>query len=150
MEELEELLQYGRQGYNCGQIMMIRALEMQGKENPDVVRAMTGFAGGIGWSGDLCGVLTGAVAVLGLYAGKGSLQDQDDVRLMFMIEDLIKWFKERYGETYGGIHCNEILGLNSGKIDMDRCPVMIAETLQYIKELLVKNGYDLTGGILEE
>jgi C_GCAxxG_C_C family probable redox protein len=130
--------------------MMLRALEIQGKENPDVVRAMTGFAGGLGWTGDLCGVLTGAVAVLGLYAGKGSSADQDDVRLMFMVEDLLKWFKEGFGEKYGGIHCQEILGLNTGKIDMDRCIAMITETMQYVKELLVENGFELSGQVLDD
>lgn len=150
MEDMDELIQYGRQGYNCGQIMMLRALEIQGKENPDVVRAMTGFAGGLGWTGDLCGVLTGAVAVLGLYAGKGSSADQDDVRLMFMVEDLLKWFKKGFGEKYGGIHCQEILGLNTGKIDMDRCIAMITETMQYVKELLVENGFELSGQVLDD
>ncbi len=119
-------------------------MELQGRENPDLVRAMHGLAGGIGFTGETCGALTGGACLIGLYAGKGTPEQEDDPRLMFMIEDLVKWFRQEYGQPYGGIRCDEIL--NDKSKGMGRpCPMLVMGTLQKVKDLLVENGFDLSG-----
>ncbi len=146
MEELDQLMALRQQGFYCSQMLVLQGLEMQGKNNPDLVRAMHGLAGGLGFAGELCGALTGGAALLGLYAGKGTPEQVEDLRLNFMTADLVNWFKAEYGEPFGGIRCEEILaGDNQNK---NRCPVMVLGVLQKVKELLVENGYDLSG--LEE
>lgn len=142
--ELEQLMKLRQQGFYCSQMIVLQGLEMQGKENPDLVRAMHGLAGGLGFSGELCGALTGGASLLGLYAGKGAPDQPEDPRLDFMIQDLVKWFKAEYGEQFGGIRCEQILaGNHQNKIT--RCPLMVVGTLRKVKELLVENGYDLSG-----
>jgi C_GCAxxG_C_C family probable redox protein len=147
MDDGNELLVLRQQGFYCSQILILQGLEMMGKNNPDLVRAMHGLAGGLGFSGELCGALTGGASLVGLYAGKGTPEQEEDPRLLFMIVDLVKWFKAEYGEQFGGIRCEEILADNSQN-QVIRCPVMVAGVLQKVKELLVENGYDLSG--LEE
>ncbi len=147
MDAMEQLMQLHRQGYFCSQMLILQGLEQMGKSNPDLVRAMHGLAGGLGFSGELCGALTGGACLLGLYAGKGSPDQPDDPRLMFMITDLVKWFKEQYGQTFGGIRCEEILDGKSQNQAI-RCPVMVMGVLQKVNELLIENGFDLSG--LEE
>ena len=71
---------------------------------------MDGLAGGLGFSGEVCGALTGGACLLGLYAGRGSLDEDEDERLNLMITELVEWFSDEYGEMYGGIHCETILG----------------------------------------
>ena len=63
MDELDQLMALRKQGFYCSQIILLKGLEMQGKSNPDLVRAMHGLAGGLGFAGDLCGALTGGAAV---------------------------------------------------------------------------------------
>jgi C_GCAxxG_C_C family probable redox protein len=133
-----------QQGFFCSQILMILTLELQGKENPDLVRAMNGLAGGLGFTGETCGALTGGACLLGLYAGKGKPEAEENLKLNFMIEDLLKWFREGYGKEYGGIRCAEILE-DKPQNQATRCPVMVAGTFQKVKELLVENGFDLAG-----
>jgi hypothetical protein len=144
MDDLDRMRELKQQGFFCSQILMIMGMELQGKENPDLVRAMNGLAGGLGFTGETCGALTGGACLLGLYAGKGAPIDEEDLRLNFMIEDLVKWFKAGYGQEYGGIRCAEILGGNM-QFQATRCPKMVAGTLQKVKELLVENGFDLAG-----
>ena len=91
-----------------------------------------------------CGALSGGATLLGLYAGKGTPEQEDDPRLHFMIEDLVKWFKTEYGEPFGGIRCEEIIAGDSQNTTR-RCPLMVAGVFQKVKELLVENGYDLSG-----
>jgi len=105
---------------------------------------MHALAGGIGFTGETCGALTGGACLIGLYAGKGTPEQEDDPRLLFMLEDLVKWFKQEYGQTFGGIRCEEILRDNSKNMGM-RCPTMVLGTFQKVKELLVENGFDLAG-----
>jgi C_GCAxxG_C_C family probable redox protein len=143
-DELEQLMVLRQQGFYCSQMLILQGLEMSGKSNPDLVRAMHGLAGGLGFSGELCGALTGGAALLGLYAGKGEPGQLEDPLLDFMIQDLVKWFKAEYGEPFGGVRCEEILAGNSQNKNT-RCPLMVIGVLQKVKELLVENGYDLSG-----
>lgn len=144
MSDQDRMLELKRQGFFCSQILMQMALDLQGRENPALVRATHGLAGGLGFTGETCGALTGGVCVLGLYAGKGRPQDEDDPRLLFMIEDLVKWFKAGYGQEYGGLRCDVILS-GDPHAQATRCPRMVAGTFQKVKDLLVENGFDLAG-----
>lgn len=144
MDEYERMLELRRQGFYCSQILLAMGMELLGKENSDLLRAAHALSGGIGFSGETCGALTGGACLLGLYAGKGAPADDDDPRLMFMVEDLVKWFKADVGAKYGGIRCDEILG--EGSKDMGtRCPAIVLDTYQKVKELLVENGFELGG-----
>ena len=138
MKELKQ------QGFYCSQILMILGMELQGRENPDLIRAMQGLAGGLGFSGETCGALTGGACLLALYAGKGRPNEEEHQYLNPMILDLVDWFKEGYGKDYGSIRCEDIT--TGGRLNLStRCPTMVAGTFQKVKELLVENGFDLAG-----
>jgi len=143
MDEMTRIKGLKAQGFCCSQILALLGLEMQGKENPDLVRAMRALCGGIGGTGDVCGALTGGACVLGLYAGKGTSDEEDNFLLELMVADLAEWFKTEYGEPYGGIHCIEIVG-EQGQNQI-RCGGIVAGTIQKVKELLVEYGYELSG-----
>ncbi len=143
-EDIQRMQEMKAEGFYCSQVIMKLGLELQGKENPDLVRAMHGLAGGLGFSGELCGALTGASCLLGLYAGKGDAQDEENPQLDFMIMELVKWFRSEYGEAYGGIRCTDILN-NNNRNQTARCPLIVAATYQKVKEMLVENGFDLGG-----
>lgn len=144
MEELDHIVEIRQQGFFCSQILIILGLELQGKTNPDLVRCMHSLAGGIGFTGDTCGALTGSACLLGLYAGKGEVHEEEDPRLMFMIADLVKWFRQDIASHYSGIRCEEILQGDSRNM-ASRCPGIVASCFQKSKDLLVENGFDLTG-----
>jgi C_GCAxxG_C_C family probable redox protein len=144
MEDTDRMRELKEQGFLCSQIILILGMELQGKENPDLIRSMHALAGGIGFTGETCGALTGGACLLGLYAGKGTPEQEDNPRLTFMLEDLVKWFKQEYGQIYGGIRCEEILNGKPQNMGT-RCPTMVMGTWQKVKELLVENGFDLAG-----
>ena len=144
MDDHNELADLRKQGFYCSQILILQGLSMMGKSNPDLVRAMHGLAGGVGFSGELCGALTGGASLLGLYAGKGMPEEEEDPRLDFMANDLVNRFKSEYGEQFGGIRCAEILA-GDYQNKAIRCPILINGVLQKAKDLLVENGYDLSG-----
>jgi len=138
--EMVRMTELRAQGFHCSQILLILGLERQAKHNPDLVRAMTGLANGLGESGKICGVLTGAVCLLGLYAGRGELKERENHNLNIMIQNLVVWFEDTFGKNYGGIDCQSILNDDPWN-RMLRCPNMVIETYIKAVELLEDNGF---------
>jgi C_GCAxxG_C_C family probable redox protein len=140
-ERIQALL---KQGFYCSQVLLTLGLELQGKDNPDLVASMQGLAGGLGFTGELCGALSGGACLLALYAGKRTPEEDENPRLLFMTEDLVNWFKSEFGQQYSGIRCEEILA-GSSLNQMKRCPLMISGVYNKVKELLIENGFNLYG-----
>ena len=138
------MIELAMQGFYCSQILLFMGLEAQGKSNPDLIRAMSGLAGGLGFTGDTCGALTGGACLLGLYAGRGTPEEQEDEKLNLMISELVDWFSEEYGKLYGGIRCDIILG-DDPRNRTTRCPNMVLGSYGKVKTLLSEYGFDLSG-----
>ncbi len=143
-DELTRIAELLQQGFCCSQILVLMGLEAQGKENPDLVRAVHGLCGGIGSSGETCGTLTGAACLVGLYAGRGLPVEMPDGQLGPILDELVDWFQEQVGQQYGGIRCAEILAGDPANQAL-RCPGIVVDTWQKTRELLLARGYDLDG-----
>lgn len=139
------MIELAQQGFYCSQILLFLGIEAQGKNDPDLIRAMSGLAGGLGFTGDTCGALTGGACLLGLYAGRGTPEEQEDEKLNLMISELVDWFSEEYGKLYGGIRCEIILGDDPGN-RTTRCPNIVFGSYGKVKALLGEYGFDLSGG----
>ena len=139
-----ELLRLRQQGFHCSQILLLQGLSQMGKNNPDLIRAMQGLAVGMGGAGEVCGALTGGACLLGLYAGNGVADLPEDERLSSMIRELVEWFKSEFGRQFGGIRCEEILAGDS-RNKATRCPLLVMGVLQKVNELLLDQGFDLSG-----
>ncbi|HPV07312.1 MAG TPA: C-GCAxxG-C-C family protein [Aggregatilineales bacterium] len=139
MEELMRMIELQRQGLYCSQILVSMGLQDQDKDNPDLVRAVQALAGGIGFSQDTCGALTGGACLLGLYAGTGP-REVDDPRLIQMVQALVDWFREEVGQQYGDTTCKAIVEGNFNNAP-SRCPGIVAKTYQKARELLAENGF---------
>jgi C_GCAxxG_C_C family probable redox protein len=66
--------------------------------------------GGLGFSGKICGALTGGVCLLSLYTGRGKPEEEAHDRFLLMICELVDWFEDTIGHTHGGINCQDIIG----------------------------------------
>lgn len=143
MNDIEtELLRLSARGYCCSQILILLALRLQNRENPDLVRAVCGLCNGVGQGAGTCGVLTGAACVLGLYVGKGEDAESADDRLPLMLAELSDWFQESACPGCSGIRCEDILGGAAPVPDLSRCGRLIARTWNQILEILSKHGID--------
>ena len=64
MDLYERIIELSSMGYHCSQMVMIMTLEAIGEENPQLVKALGGLGGGIGYCGDTCGCLTGGACAI--------------------------------------------------------------------------------------
>ncbi|WP_425803843.1 DVU_1555 family C-GCAxxG-C-C protein [Desulfitobacterium sp. Sab5] len=125
------------QGFCCTQIMMLMALEDEGKDdNPDLIRAMQGLCGGMGRSGGTCGALTGGASIIGLAAGKGNAMEQVHPKLGRMIAELLDWFDE----TYASRDCEDIIQTKLGEGDAYpvKCGSIVSATYYKVREIMAK------------
>ncbi|MGD0229805.1 MAG: DVU_1555 family C-GCAxxG-C-C protein [Syntrophorhabdales bacterium] len=128
-----DVMLLGSKGYCCSQIMTILMLGRRGEENSSLVRAMAGLCNGIGYSGDICGALSGGVCLLSLCAGKGSDGEAQHERLPLMFFELTEWFRERTEGPFGGMKCDSILTRSP---DKRACAVLVSETYEKVLSIL--------------
>jgi len=141
---LLRIMELDYHGYYCSQILLIMALEAQGKSDPDLVRSMGGLAHGSGFENGICGTLSGAACLLSLYAGKGCDREHEDENLKYMLRDLYDWFDGTFGSRYGNITCEAIVGDRSEM--RQRCGEIVAETYGKVLEILTAGGYNIEVG----
>jgi len=68
---------------------------------------MGAFGGGVASSGNVCGILSGGVALISGIYSRGNLEEKDDPRMWRLSYKLFKIF-EGLTEPYGGINCRDI------------------------------------------
>jgi hypothetical protein len=141
-EMVNRMIQLAENKYNCSQIMMVLALEQEGRENADLVRAMSGLGDGCGFFRETCGIMTGAASILAWYAGKGADDEEESQKLLPMLEELGDWFRQEIGAKYTGTRCNEIVGDLVGTDDGKQiCGSIIFQTFGKVNEILVSNDF---------
>jgi len=154
---------YGREYRVCSQCTLLTVLEVFGIQADELVKAVTGFAGGIGRTGETCGAYCAGVMALGLFYGRDIQtmkhpKPEDGPIPGHEIEKglgrLIKNLRARFIEEYGSVLCNDIekkvIGRSFDKwdpkdrIEKDRlgghttkCPMVIGKATQWISELIV-------------
>jgi hypothetical protein len=136
------------EGFTCGHVLMKLALESQGRDNPDLVRAMSGLAMGMG-QGLNCGALSGGCCVLGLYAGRGTEDQQVHPFFDVMLEEFSGWFESEATAKYGGVNCADIINFDPA-LKHQRCPALILEVWAKAKEILAKHEVDVNEPPREE
>jgi hypothetical protein len=83
--------------------------------------------------------------LLGLYAGRGTPEEQEDEKLGLMVSELVDWFSEEYGVLYGGIRCENILG-DDPRNRTARCPGIVLDSYVKANALLSEYGFELSEG----
>ncbi len=136
------MMRLAGKGYCCSQIMLLLALEDMDRNNPDMVRALAGLCQGLGDCSGPCGVLTGGVCMISLYAAKGRDDEEALDGLPLMLESFRDWFTETVGNQFGGIHCRDILGDECGSPDPERCGGLMASAYDRIQEIFMEQGID--------
>ncbi|MGD0488428.1 MAG: C-GCAxxG-C-C family protein [Syntrophorhabdales bacterium] len=84
------MMRLKREGYCCS--LLIMALEVEGKTNTDLIRAVRDLCLGVAMSGEICAALAGGACVVSLYTGKGFETEETDERLPQMMSDPTEWF----------------------------------------------------------
>jgi C_GCAxxG_C_C family probable redox protein len=136
------MIELAEKNYNCSQIMMILALDQEGKENADVVRAMSGLGDGCGFFNETCGIMTAAASILSWYAGKGADRETESEKLLPMLEELGDWFRHEIAGKHQSSRCKDIVGDLVGTEEGKQiCGGIIFQTYNKVNEILAASNF---------
>ncbi len=95
---------YFKTGYNCAESIVQAFNDLLGVPmDRNVVMMASGFGGGLGHAGCICGALTGSVMVLGMLRGRtDATQDRT------LIYDLAREFHNRFEQQFGATCCRSL------------------------------------------
>lgn len=132
--DIQKLNQLHTEGKCCASIMVLMGLSLRGERNDQMVSSVATLCNGL-YNGMLCGALSGAACMLGLFGDNGAESAE-------MTRELAEWFADVYGEKYGGIDCSDITG-NDPAVRRERCPAIVEAT--YLRARTILEDYGKLG-----
>ena len=165
LEEVEKrAFKYEKDFHNCAQCTLLTLQEMFSLPGDDALKAATGFAGGIGRTGSVCGAVLGGVMALGLLYGRdretmkhpdAEIRAQRRGEIELKMGTLIKKLRARYEEEYGSILCNDIetsiFGRSFDKWNPEdrkekerlgghdsKCPTVVGKGARWVAQLILE------------
>ena len=94
------------EGYNCSQAVVCAFEDLTGLDRQTAARLSSSFGGGMGRLREVCGVVSGALLVLGILCGYDDPSDQEAKAAHYK---LVQEFARRFKELNGSIICRELL-----------------------------------------
>ncbi len=95
-----------KSGYNCAQSMIYSFAEECGIDKSAALKLASGFGGGMGRTGNVCGAITGGILILGLMFGLGEGEDKSKQENIYK---LVRDFIEKFKAKYGTIECRKLI-----------------------------------------
>ena len=157
IEEVSKKAYKYEQNYGgCSQCVLAAIKEEFNFINDDVFRSATGFAGGLGLTGNACGALIGAGIAISTFYGRDYSDMKDLKNKRYVTLEIVKELTEKFNNEYDSIRCCDIQKKVMGKkfnlwdpIDReaftkagghsDKCPSVCANAAKWAIELLVEH-----------
>ena len=126
-----------KEGYNCAEAILRAFRDQLGLDIGDQsLRIASGFGGGLGQAGCMCGALSGAVMVLGLLQGRDSAAQSRDP-----IYTSAKEFHNRFSDHFGATCCRAINPHEFGvREQRHHCHRVIGETADLLAAFIAEKG----------
>jgi mannitol-1-phosphate 5-dehydrogenase len=156
----DQAFEYEKTYHGCGQCTLAALLDTLEGFDPctqeAVFEAATGFAGGMGLSGDAaCGALSGATMAFGLLYPRRRTNFGGDRDNKYRTYAMAQRLRQRYLETYGSIICHDIHRKILGRpYDLrdpsereefaaagaheDKCTMVVSRTVQWAVEIIAE------------
>jgi len=126
-----------KEGYNCAETIL-RAFrdELKLDLSDDSMKIATGFGGGLGQAGCMCGALTGAVMVLSLLQGRTSSAVSRDPAY-----NSARDFHQAFSDAFGASCCRVLNPHEFGALEQRKnCLKITARTADLLEQFLHDKG----------
>ena len=131
-------------GFSCTQALLSSFSEELGMDRDTACKVASGFGGGVGRTGNICGAVSGAIMVIGLKYGKA---DEEDEAATEKTRLLVRQFINEFTEKNGSIRCTDLLGYNLSDPDeyeaaresgifIEKCPLLVRDAADILERIL--------------
>jgi len=152
---------FNKQKMLCSQAIVTAGLEFIGEQEPNsAIRAAGGYAAGLGFCGDTCSCLVGAMSVIGNLFGRANQEEIEDGRLGPTARIMYKRFREMIEGMRGTMICSGASKTNwldpedvkAFKIDgrRERCAEIVGQTAEILGHLIIETIGEKDLALLQE
>jgi len=139
----EKALSYFDSEYNCAQSVFKSLLEHKGLHIDDATYLASGFGGGISFSGQQCGAISGAMMAIGLFVARNI---RDVKKHKSVTHDLSAQLMKKFRAEFGHIRCDDLTGIDMSNKDAftkaydsgvfkETCPKFVAGAVRIVLEM---------------
>jgi len=132
------------QGFTCSSAVFSAFADELGLEEKTARKIACGFGAGISRTGNICGVVSGAIMVIGLKYGKA---EQGDDAATDKTRALSRDFIKEFTQKNGSVNCTELLGYNlnnqdeyeaaaGAKLFRTKCPLLVRDAAVILEKIL--------------
>ena len=134
---------YHERGYSCAQAVACAFSDVIGLPEEQIAALLSGFGGGFR-SGEICGVISGAIAVLGAKWPHAVAEDKEAKELA---AEKAREFQRRFLEKFPAVRCADIKELpcaaekspTAVKLGLEKtCAVYIVAAAEIVEEMLAE------------
>lgn len=114
---------YFNSGFNCAESVLLGIAKVKKIKNKCIPKIASGFGGGLGRHGEVCGAITGAVMAIGLKYGRSEKEGKNKEakeNIYKIVDSFLKSFEKEFKNT----RCIDLIG----------CDMLTPEGLQKIKD----------------
>lgn len=137
-DHLAEALELFASGFHCSQSVFAVFSEDYGLEKETALKIACPFGGGMGGYGKTCGVLTGAMMVLGLRYGSS---DPADLETKKISREKNRALIETFEKQHHSCNCNDLLGFDRSQLSgaelMAKMPVFHNTCAKFLETVVV-------------
>jgi C_GCAxxG_C_C family probable redox protein len=127
-ERREIAVQKFNEGFNCAQAVLFSFTDLLNLDKEIALKLTCGFGGGMGRMQEVCGAVSGGIAVIGCKYGKGQNGAADAIEITYKkVAELMSSFEK----TNGSYICNKLL---------HGCDLKTGEGQKEFKEAAMKKG----------
>ncbi|WP_434510726.1 C-GCAxxG-C-C family (seleno)protein [Desulfitobacterium sp. AusDCA] len=131
---------YFKEGFNCAESIVKTFNELcYNPMEAEIVRIATGFGGGLGHAGCMCGALAGSIMILGILKGRNNITESKEPTY-----ELTKEFHDRFKLKFGATCCrilNPYKKLDSPE-HLQNCVKITGNTAKLLIEFLKEKNLD--------
>ncbi len=143
MNRVEYAVSQFKSGLNCSQAIFSAYAGRFAVDEPTALKIASGFGGGMGRNAEICGVVSGALMVLGLCYG-GCNADSETKEAVYA---RVRQFTERFKTRNQSLVCRDLLGCDIGtpagleqarqkKLFATTCVKLVRDAAEILEEML--------------
>ena len=144
MNKIEQAVSCFNEGFSCSQAIVSTYGPQFGLKREIALKISSAFGGGMGRLGETCGVVTGAIMVIGLKYGNTRVEEIETKEKAL---SLVKEFVEKFKAMNKCVKCNELLDCDISTPEgreiatsenrfKNLCPGFVRDSAGIIEEIL--------------
>lgn len=148
MDKVDSAVVCFKSGFNCAQSVFTAFCGDCGLDEKIALKIAGSFGAGMGYIGEACGAVTGALMAIGLMYGYDDVKDKNSKDKTY---SMVKEFVTKFKKLNGSVRCNELIPFDLSEekqliaarqtdVFITKCPKYVGDAVCILEELFGDTG----------